>query len=113
MFTAENCVQNDKLDQWGTAPKTVSIFYMLNSRNIGFNPPPAPLPPIKTKFDGSLQKVGNICLRDYFINYLLNRVPTGQGQVREICFFFKIREKSKDSVKWSGICQGIIKSCFC
>ena len=30
------------------------------------------------------------------------RVPTGQGKVREICFFFKVREKSGNSVKWSG-----------
>ena len=30
------------------------------------------------------------------------RVPTGQGKVREICFFFKVREKSRNSVKWSG-----------
>ena len=26
------------------------------------------------------------------------RVPTGQGKVREICFFFKVREKSGNSV---------------
>ena len=30
------------------------------------------------------------------------RVPTRQGKVREICFFFKVREKSGNSVKWSG-----------
>ena len=29
----------------------------------------------------------------------LIRVPTGQGKVREICIFFKVREKSGDSVK--------------
>ena len=28
-----------------------------------------------------------------------SRVPTGQGKVREICFFFKVREKSGNSVK--------------
>ena len=27
------------------------------------------------------------------------RVPTRQGKVREICFFFKVREKSGNSVK--------------
>ena len=30
------------------------------------------------------------------------RVATGQGRLREICFFFKVREKSGISVKWSG-----------
>ena len=50
-------------------------------------------------------------------------VPTGQGKVREICFFFKVREKEKSGnyVKWSrklnnlkksGKSQGILKSCF-
>ena len=51
----------------------------------------------------------------------LCRVPTRQGKVREICFFFKVREKSGNSVKWSGKLenlqksgksQGILKSCF-
>ena len=32
----------------------------------------------------------------------INRLSTGQGKVREICFFFKVREKSGNSVKWSG-----------
>ena len=50
-----------------------------------------------------------------------NRVPTRQGKVREICFFFKVREKSGNSVKWSGKLenlqksgksQGILKSCL-
>ena len=49
------------------------------------------------------------------------RVPTRQGKVREIWFFFKVREKSGNSVKWSGKLenlqksgksQGILKSCF-
>ena len=49
------------------------------------------------------------------------RVPTRQGKVREICFFFKVREKSGNSVKWSGKLenlqksgksQGILKSCL-
>ena len=49
------------------------------------------------------------------------RVPTHQGKVREICFFFKVREKSGNSVKWSGKLenlqksgksQGILKSCL-
>ena len=49
------------------------------------------------------------------------RVPTRQGKVREIRFFFKVREKSGNSVKWSGKLenlqksgksQGILKSCF-
>ena len=47
------------------------------------------------------------------------RVPTHQGKVREIWFFFKVREKSGNSVKWSGKLenlqmsgksQGILKS---
>ena len=51
----------------------------------------------------------------------LNRVPTRQGEVREIWFFFKVREKSGNSVKWSGKLenlqksgksQGILKSCL-
>ena len=37
-----------------------------------------------------------ICL-NFFISYY--RVPTGQGKVREICFFFQVREKSGNSVK--------------
>ena len=28
------------------------------------------------------------------VAYPNSRVPTGQGKVREICFFFKVREKS-------------------
>ena len=49
------------------------------------------------------------------------RVPTRQGKVREICFFFKVREKSGNSVKLSGKLedlqkseksQGILKSCL-
>ena len=48
-------------------------------------------------------------------------VPTGQGKVREICFFFKVSEKSGNFVKWSGKfgnlqksgkSQGILKSYF-
>ena len=47
------------------------------------------------------------------------RVPIGQGKVRH--FFFKNREKSGNSVKWSGKLenlqqsrkkQGILKSCL-
>ena len=43
------------------------------------------------------------------------------GKVGEICFFFKVREKSGNSVKWSGKLenlqksgksQGILKSCL-
>ena len=30
------------------------------------------------------------------------RVATGQGKVREILFFFKIREKSGNFAKWLG-----------
>ena len=50
-----------------------------------------------------------------------SRVPTRQGKVREIWFFFKVREKSGNSVKWSGKLenlqksgksQGILKSCL-
>ena len=38
------------------------------------------------------------------------RVPTRQGKVREICFFFKVREKSGNSVKWSGKLESLQKS---
>ena len=31
-----------------------------------------------------------------------SRVATGQGKVREISFFFKVREKSGNFAKWSG-----------
>ena len=37
-------------------------------------------------------------------------MPTGQGKVREICFFFKVREKSGNSVKWSGKLENLQKS---
>ena len=49
------------------------------------------------------------------------RVPTRQGKVMEIQFFFKVREKSGNSVKLSGKLenlqksgksQGILKSCL-
>ena len=36
------------------------------------------------------------------VAYPNSRVPTGQGKVSEIYFFFKVREKSGNSVKWSG-----------
>ena len=48
-------------------------------------------------------------------------MPTHQGKVREIQFFFKVREKSGNSVKLSGKLenlqksgksQGILKSCL-
>ena len=39
-----------------------------------------------------------------------NRVPTRQGKVREIWFFFKVREKSGNSVKWSGRLENLQKS---
>ena len=38
------------------------------------------------------------------------RVPTRQGKVREIRFFFKVREKSGNSVKWSGKLENLQKS---
>ena len=38
------------------------------------------------------------------------RVPTRQGKVREICFFFNVREKSGNSVKWSGKLENLQKS---
>ena len=38
------------------------------------------------------------------------RVPTRQGKVREIWFFFKVREKSGNSVKWSGKLENLQKS---
>ena len=38
----------------------------------------------------------------------LCRVPTGQGKVRD--FFFKFREKSGNSVKWSGKLENLRKS---
>ena len=37
-------------------------------------------------------------------------MPTGQGKVREICFFFKVREKSGNAVKWSGKLENFQKS---
>ena len=40
----------------------------------------------------------------------LVRVPTCQGKVREIWFFFKVREKSGNSVKWSGKLENLQKS---
>ena len=40
----------------------------------------------------------------------LCRVPSGQGKVREICCFFKVREKSGNSVKWSGKLENLRKS---
>ena len=36
------------------------------------------------------------------ISSSLIRGPTGQGKVRKICFSFKVREKSVNSVKWLG-----------
>ena len=61
--------------------------------------------------------------RKYVHELLVNRfrVPTCQGKVREIWFFSKVREKSMNSVKWSGKLenlqksgksQGILKSCL-
>ena len=41
---------------------------------------------------------------------VVGRVPTCQGKVREICFFFKVREKSGNSVKWSGKLENFQKS---
>ena len=38
------------------------------------------------------------------------RVPTGQGKVREIWFFFKVKEKSGNSVKWPGKLENLQKS---
>jgi len=40
------------------------------------------------------------------------RVPTGQGKVREICFFFKVREnlKSGNFANWSGKKENLKKS---
>ena len=32
----------------------------------------------------------------------IHRVATGQGKVREISFFFKVREKSGNFANWSG-----------
>ena len=34
----------------------------------------------------------------------------GQGKVWEICFFFKVRRKSRNSVKWSGKLENLQKS---
>ena len=59
-------------------------------------------------------------LKKYF--KCASRVPTGQGKVREICFFFKVREKSGNFKKWSvkfknlkksGKSQGILKLWYC
>ena len=47
-----------------------------------------------------LLKPSNNCERFFgTVNY---RVATGQGKVREIWFFFKIREKSGNFANWSG-----------
>ena len=40
----------------------------------------------------------------------IGRVSTGKGKVREICFSFKVREKSGNSIKWSGKLEIILKS---
>ena len=45
-----------------------------------------------------------------FKEVYLYRVPTRQGKVREIWFFFKVREKSGNSVKWSGKLENLQKS---
>ena len=37
-------------------------------------------------------------------------MPTGQGKVREIRFVFRVREKSGNSVKWSGKSENLQKS---
>ena len=37
-------------------------------------------------------------------------MPTGQGKVREISFFFKVREKSGNFEKWSGKSENLKKS---
>ena len=41
--------------------------------------------------------------------FIINRVPTGQGKVSN-WFFFKVREKSRNSVKWSGKLENLQKS---
>ena len=45
-----------------------------------------------------------------FFKLCIFRVPTRQGKVREIWFFFKVREKSGNSVKWSGKLENLQKS---
>ena len=40
----------------------------------------------------------------------IQRVPTGQGKVREIIFFFKVREKSGNFEKSSGKLENLKKS---
>ena len=37
-------------------------------------------------------------------------MPSGQGKVREICFFFNVREKLGNSVKWAGKLENLQKS---
>ena len=68
--------------------------------------------------ESTLVKIPN-CWKSHVTAHI--RVPTRQGKVREICFFFKVREKSGNSVKWSGKLenlqksgksQGILKSCL-
>ena len=58
---------------------------------------------------------------DLYLKLDTCRVPTRQGKVREIWVLFKVREKSGNSVKWSGKLenlqksgksQGILKSCL-
>ena len=47
-------------------------------------------------------------------NSEIDRVPTGQGKVREIWFFFKVREfcKMVREIRKSNKSQGILKSCL-
>ena len=45
-----------------------------------------------------------------WLDFKFVRVPTGQGKVREICFFFKVREKSGNFEKWSGKLENLKKS---
>ena len=69
-----------------------------------------------------ISKIKRSKVTDYAVlSKCLNRVPTGQGKVREIRIVFKVREKSGNSVKWSGKLenlqksrksQGILKSCL-
>ena len=59
--------------------------------------------PLQTVFEGAYcfhVVCPSVCLR----------VPTGQGKVWEICFFFKVRDKSENSVKWSRKLENLQKS---
>ena len=47
---------------------------------------------------------------EIFFSRTCRPISTGQGKVREIFFFFKVREKSGNFEKWSGKLENLKKS---